>query len=190
MSGLGAAAGRVLQRLRRPWRLSAHYAAVLVQFRYAVVLTWIGIALSATYLLPGFSDSGGGVDGFVDPNSPAIATEIAEVRTFGFPLIARTVVVQRDPDGLSSFAQAEAVLRAAALSQQAYPDVFPILGALPVTNTEALFPGSNERNTTALTYLFMPPWAGFATQTRAAEGFADRFLTDPDDAFVGVTGSV
>lgn len=190
MSGLGTAAGRVLQRLRRPWRLSAHYAAVLVRFRYAVVLTWIGIALSATYLLPGFSDSGGGVDGFVDPDSPAIATEIAEVRTFGFPLIARTVVVQRDPDGLSGFAQAEAVLRAVALSQQGYPDVFPILGALPVTNTEALFPGSNERNTTALSYLFMPPWAGFATQTRAAERFADRFLSDPDDAFVGVTGSV
>lgn len=177
-------------RPRRRRTLSTACAAGLVRFRYAVVVLWLFFVLVAQLLFPGFSDSGDGVDGFVDPDSPAIATEIESVTTFGFPLLARTIIVQRDPDGLSAFAQAESVLRAAALSQRAYPDVEPILGALPVTNTQALFPGSAERNTTALTYLFMPPWAGFSTQTRAADRFADRFLSDEDDAFVGVTGSV
>ena len=165
------------------------YAGVIARFRYAVVLLWIAIAFGANYLLPGISSSGG-VDGFVSSDSPAIATEIRSVRTFGFPLLGRTVIVQRDADGLSGFAQAEAILRGLALSQQAYPDQYPILGALPITNTQGLFPGSTERNTTALTYLFLPPWAGFAAQTGAAHQFADRFLTDPDDAYVGVTGSV
>lgn len=171
-------------------RLAHRYGALLVRFRFAVVMVWAGIALASHFLLPGIGDAGGDLDGFVDPRSPAVATEIAAVRTFGFPLLARVVVVQRDPDGLSVYAQSEAVLRAVALTQRSYPGVEPILGALPVTNTQALFPGSAEENTTALTYLFMPPSAGFGQQTAAADEFAERFLADDDDAFVGVTGSI
>jgi len=161
-----------------------------VQFRYAVVLLWISFAVTVQFLLPDIKDSGGGVEGFIDPDSPAIATEIESVTTFGFPLLGRVVIVQRNPDGLSPFAQAEAVLRAAALSQGSYSGVEPILGALPITNTAGLFPGSSERNTTALTYFFISPSAGFNSQTAAANRFAERFLAEEDDAFVGVTGSI
>lgn len=177
-------------RPRRTTQLSGRYAGLLVRFRYAVVLVWISFALAAQFLLPDISDTDGGVDGFINPDSPAIATEIDSVTTFGFPLLARVVIVQRDPDGLSAFAQAEAVLRAVALTQSSYADVEPILGALPVTNTQGLFPSSSEQNTTALTYLFMPPSAGFEEQTSAAREFADRFLADEDDALIGVTGSI
>jgi len=97
------------------------------------------------------------------------------------------VLVQRDPDGLSVYAQAEAVLRAVAVDQQAY-DAGPIRGALPVPN--AVFPGAAERGTAVLTYLFLPPTAGFADQRQAAQDFARQHLDDPDDAYVGVTGSV
>ena len=169
---------------------SERYAGLLVQFRYAVVLLWISFAVTVQFLLPDIKDSGGGVEGFIDPDSTAIATEIESVTTFGFPLLGRVVIVQRNPDGLSPFAQAEAVLRAAALSQGSYSGVEPILGALPITNTAGLFPGSSERNTTALTYLFISPSAGFNSQTAAANRFAERFLADEDDAFVGVTGSI
>ena len=169
---------------------SERYAGLLVQFRYAVVLLWISFAVTVQFLLPDIKDSGGGVEGFIDPDSPAIATEIESVTTFGFPLLGRVVIVQRNPEGLSPFAQAEAVLRAAALSQGSYSGVEPILGALPITNTAGLFPGSSERNTTALTYLFISPSAGFNSQTTAANRFAERFLAEEDDAFVGVTGSI
>ena len=169
---------------------SERYAGLLVQFRYAVVLLWISFAVTVQFLLPDIKDSGGGVEGFIDPDSPAIATEIESVTTFGFPLLGRVVIVQRNPEGLSPFAQAEAVLRAAALSQGSYSGVEPILGALPITNTAGLFPGSSERNTTALTYLFISPSAGFNSQTAAANRFAERFLAEEDDAFVGVTGSI
>ena len=169
---------------------SERYAGLLVQFRYAVVLLWISFAVTVQFLLPDIKDSGGGVEGFIDPDSPAIATEIESVTTFGFPLLGRVVIVQRNPEGLSPFAQAEAVLRAAALSQGSYSGVEPILGALPITNTAGLFPGSSERNTTALTYFFISPSAGFNSQTAAANRFAERFLAEEDDAFVGVTGSI
>lgn len=169
---------------------SERYAGLLVKFRYAVVLLWISFAVTVQFLLPDIKDSGGGVEGFIDPDSPAIATEIESVTTFGFPLLGRVVIVQRNPEGLSPFAQAEAVLRAAALSQGSYSGVEPILGALPITNTAGLFPGSSERNTTALTYFFISPSAGFNSQTAAANRFAERFLAEEDDAFVGVTGSI
>ncbi|MDQ4039553.1 MAG: MMPL family transporter, partial [Actinomycetota bacterium] len=176
-------------RPRGERRLSNRYAGLLVRFRYAVVLMWVALALGMQFLLPDISDDGG-VEGFINPDSPAIATEIDSVTAFGFPLLARVVVVQRNPDGLSAFAQAEAVLRAVALSQNSYEGVEPIRGALPITNTEGFFPGSTEENTTALTYLFMPPWVGFNAQTFAAKDFAAEFLSDEDDAFVGVAGSV
>ena len=54
---------------------------------------------------------------------------------FGFPLIARTVVVQRDPAGLSPYAQARTVMRAVSVDTGDAGDVEPILGALPITNT-------------------------------------------------------
>ncbi|MDQ3734040.1 MAG: MMPL family transporter [Actinomycetota bacterium] len=176
-------------RPRGTRRLSNRYAGLLVRFRYAVVLMWVSLALGMQFLLPEISDDSG-VEGFINPDSPAIATEIDSVTTFGFPLLARVVVVQRNPDGLSAFAQAEAVLRAVALSQNSYEGVEPIRGALPITNTEGLFPGSTEKNTTALTYLFMPPWVGFKDQTIAARDFAAEFVSDEDDALVGVAGSV
>lgn len=175
---------------RRPTRLAGGYAATIVWLRWIIVPGWIALALyAALWAPPVHAPRGSDLDGFVPADSPAVAAELASVREFGFPLLARTVLVQRDPDGLSPYTQAQAVLRALALNQQAYTDADPILGALPLLNTAGLFPASSERNTTALTYLFMPPNAGFAQQTRAARGFAERHV-EADDAFVGVTGSV
>ena len=125
--------------------------------------------------------------GFAAGN-PAVDAELRSFELFGFPLVSRVVLVQHDADGLSVFAQAEAVLRAAAVSQGSYDT--ELLGALPVPNTLGLFPGSTQSGTTVVTYLFTDPRSSFADQRRTAEEFAARHLDDPDDAFAGVTGSV
>lgn len=171
--------------------LADRFAALVVRLRWAVVVAWVVLAAAAVLILPAPSSGGiGNLEGFAPGGNPYVATEIRSIEEFGFPLLARTVVVQNDPEGLSPYAQAEAVLRAGALSRQQYDDTDPILGALPLVNTLGLFPGAAERGTTALTYLFMPPDSNLFTQTRAAERFAATYLTDPDDAFVGVTGSI
>jgi RND superfamily putative drug exporter len=173
-----------------PGRLVRGYARTVVALRHVIVVLWIGLAVAATSL-PNLADAeGGSLDGFVPPDNPTVATEIASVQAFGFPLISRTVLVQRDPAGLSPFTQAEAALRAIALSQGRYDDVYPILGALPVTNTLGLFPSSSEVGTTALTYLFIQPGAGFNAQTFSARRFAAQYVGEPEDALVGVTGSI
>jgi len=167
---------------------AALFARLLVRLRYAVIAAWIGIAVVATTVLPGLVEGGDDL-GFVGLDNPAVAAEVRSFELFGFPLLSRTVLVQRDPDGLAPAAQATAVLRGVGVSQGSY-DVEPILGALPVPNTLGVFPGAQERGTTVLTYLFLPPSTGFAEQREAATAFAREQLDDPDDGYVGVTGSI
>ena len=169
-------------------RLSAGYARLVVRLRFLVIGGWLAVALGA-FLLPTGPGSGGGLGGLVDADNSAIAAEVRSYEAFGFPLLSRTTVVQRDSDGLSVYAQAGAVLRAAA-SVQGEDDVPLVLGALPVPNTLGVFPGAAEEGTTVLTSLFLPPFAGFAEQRAAAQDYAARHLSDPDDALVGVTGSI
>lgn len=168
---------------------SSGYAALVLRWRWAVILGWGLLAASALALADPRTSSGQGVEGFVSTDTPAIRTELRSVERFGFPLLSRTMLVQRDPHGLPVLAQAEAIARAAAATQGGYPNASPIAGALPVPNTRGFFPGTRERDTSVLTLLFIPPGVSFADQYAAARDFAARHLS-PADAFVGVTGSV
>lgn len=176
---MGASPSR--HRVRRLW------TSALVRLRWPVLAAWIAIAVAVVTWLPPLTGGDSDLKGFASGN-PAVETELRSFELFGFPLTGRTAIVQRDPDGLSAYAQAEAVLRAVALSQGAYDT--SLLGALPVPNTLAAFPGSAESGTTVVTYLFNDPRTSFSAQRRAGERFAQQQLDDPDDAFVGVTGSV
>jgi RND superfamily putative drug exporter len=162
--------------------------AALVRLRWLVVLTWVAAVAVSVLWLPPVPDTDSDLKGFASPTNPAVAVEQRSFELFGFPLSSRTSIVQRDPDGLSPYTQAEAVLRAAALSRGKYDS--PLLGALPVPNTFGAFPGSQERGTTVVTYVFGNPETSFGAQRRAAQTFAREQLTDADDAYVGVTGSV
>ena len=162
--------------------------ALLVRLRWPIVLAWAAIAAVCVLWLPALPETDSDLKGFAADTNPAIRVEQRSFELFGFPLSSRTSIVQRDPDGLSPYAQAEAVLRAAALSRGSYDS--SLLGALPVPNTFGAFPGSRERGTTVVTYVFGDPDTSFGAQRRAAQAFAREQLTDPDDAYVGVTGSV
>lgn len=134
-------------------------------------------------------ESGGdGLASVIPPDSPAIQAELRSIQEFGFPLTSRTVVVQRDPEGLSLFTQAEAVLDAIAADQSPQPR--PLLGALPLTNTVRVSGFESETNTTVLTYLFMSPRSSFARQQAAAERYVAENLERPEDHVVGVAGTV
>ncbi len=163
-------------------------ARALVAGRWLIVLGWIAIVLACTSFLPAHPPGGGGLDGLLSGDTPAVTTEKRSVDLFGFPLIARTVVVQRDRDGISPYLQARTVVRAVAVDRGQAGDVRPILGALPLTNTLGLFPGSKEADTTSLTYLLFGPDASLGARTRAAERYAERFFGDRDQV-IGVTGS-
>ena len=73
---------------------AALFARLLVRLRYAVIAAWIGIAVVATTVLPGLVEGGDDL-GFVGLDNPAVAAEVRSFELFGFPLLSRTVLVQR-----------------------------------------------------------------------------------------------
>ncbi|QZY29190.1 MMPL family transporter [Nocardioides coralli] len=174
--------------VRRP-PPSLRIARALVSGRWVVIGLWAVITVGCLVFLPSPTGGGGGLRGLLSGDSPAVATELRSVELFGFPLISRTVVVQRDEDGISPYAQARTVVRAVAVDRGQAGDVAPVVGALPLTNTLGLFPGAREADTTSLTYLLFPAETPFWARTRAAQRYAERFFDPERDHVVGVTGS-
>ncbi len=163
------------------------YARAVVAGRWFVILGWVAV-LVVMLQMPRPERVAGGLGDFVPPGSEAIRTEHASARAFGFPLTSRTVLVQRDEDGLSPYAQARAVVRALSLTLGTDLSADPRLrGGLPISNTAGLFPGSRERGTTVLTYMFAS--GTLTAQTRAIRQMAEEEM-GPSDAYVGVTGSI
>ena len=163
--------GQAGDAVARSGPVAAAVAGALVWSRYLIIGFWTAVTIASVTWLPTITQAraGGGVDGFVPADSATVATEIRSFTEFGFPLLGRTVIVQRDPQGLRLLVQAEAVQRAVDVTEGEYPQILLVRGALPVPNTLGLFPGSREAGTTVLTYLFTPPWAGLSEQYRAAE---------------------
>ena len=169
--------------------MSGRFARLVVRGRWFVVLAWAAVTLVCQLALPTHGGGSGGLQGLLATETPAVAAEKRSVELFGFPLIARTVVVQRDPEGMSAYAQARTVVRAVAVDRGRAGDVSPVLGALPLTNTLGLFPGAREADTTSLTFLLFAPDASLGARTRAGERYAERFFDETRDHVVGVTGS-
>jgi RND superfamily putative drug exporter len=172
-----------------PSRLLGWYARWIVRLRWFVVAFWAMAAGAAVMYLPAMGQGGNDLGQLVAVDNPAVRSEIESFDKFGFPLLSRVAVVQRNPDGLPPEVHAKAVLRAREVTAGNYSDVSEIVAAVPVTNSMGLFPGSTEKDTTVITLLFTTPDVSFAKQLAAAEDFVAKHY-DAEDAVVGVTGSV
>ena len=177
----------------RSWRrseagwLARAYARVLVFLRWFVVLGWVVGAAAAAAWLPASSGQAD-LGGFAPPNSRAIETETASAKAFGFPVLSRTIIVQRDEHGLTEQAQQRVVQRAVAVAQGRM-DAGPIAAVVPVVNVQDVF-RSSERGTTALSFVFSKPGTSFAEEVDAAAAFSRTQVNQVDDHLVGVTGTV
>lgn len=168
-------------------RFARRYAAVVVKLRWLVLVTVGGAVFASVALLPSLSSQAGGLEsGLVGVDEPAIRAQVEAVRRFGLPLLTRTAVVQHDPAGLNLYTQARVLLRAAEVNKQTLTGAPDGSLALPVLSV----PGPDGRpTTTAVTYVFTDPGAGFGAQVRAAREYAAR-IDRPDDHLLGVTGTV
>ncbi|MCC2592768.1 MMPL family transporter [Tessaracoccus sp. OS52] len=163
------------------------YARAMVALRWFIVLGWVAAAVAATLFLPPMQGSANDIEALGADDS-SFAAEQRSLELFGFPLLSRAAIVQRNPDGLPPLVQAEAVMRGIAINQGQYDT--ELLGAIPVPNAEGAFPGAAETNTTVVTFLFADPTLNFFEQSQIAEDFAAEQLTDASDGYVGVTGSI
>jgi putative drug exporter of the RND superfamily len=138
--------------------------------------------------LPSVAEGGAAdYEGLVAQDSEALATELRAAELFALPLPARSVVVQRDPNGLSQAVQQAAVERAVAVGSGENAELQEIAFALPFANVDRLVPAAREEGTTAITYLFFRPELGLADQTFLSR----RYLAAiPEaEAPIGVTGA-
>ncbi|MDQ4138370.1 MAG: MMPL family transporter, partial [Actinomycetota bacterium] len=172
-------------------RLSRGYGAAVVRLRWLIVVGWLAFAAVLSMFLPTLEESGGtgGFEGFADADNPAIQAEIRSFEKFGFPVLTRTAVVQRDPEGLTTGTQLRAFVDAIDFNLNRPAELRRIEFALPVTNSIGLIPGQ-ERDTTAITYLFFRPDVSFRAQTALAHEYAERYAGDPRDDLVGVSGVI
>lgn len=184
---------RAADRQRQPvtaGRLARAHGWIVVGARLLIIPGWIVAAVAATLSLPEMAGTNGvSVGDLVPDDAPAVRAEIESFKRFSIPVLSRIAVVQRDPEGLSGEAQARVFTRALRIDTGNEPDS-GIAGALPVTNTLRLIPGSTEESTTAITFLFFSPEVGIQEQTEAARAFARREINRPDDALMGVTGAI
>ncbi len=172
-------------------RITRLYAAAVVRLRWAIAIGWISLAAVLSLFLPTLEQSGGagGFQGFAEPDNPAIQAEIRSFQKFGFPVLTRTAVVQRNPDGLSTGTQLRAVSDAIDFNLNRPDELRRIEFALPIINGLDMVPAA-ERDTTAITYLFFRPEVSFTAQTELAHRYAERYAGEPRDHLVGVTGVI
>jgi len=168
--------------------VSRVFAWAVLSLRFLIVPGWVLAAVAATLWLPSVGHvQGTSLTDLVPKNTPALQTEERSLREFGVPLLSRTEVVQRNPAGLSLAVQARALQRALQVDQHRDPELAGVAGALPISNELGLVPGSRERNTTVITYLFF----GNDVSLDSANDLAHRYAKEvkaPGDSLVGVTG--
>jgi RND superfamily putative drug exporter len=167
------------------------FGRVVVALRWPILLFWIAAATTATMFLPSIEESQTGALGALVPShADALDAELRSAELFGFPLLSRTILVQRDPRGLPAAAQALTLSRALALNRDTLKGLNRIGGALPVLNTVSLPPFTREQGTTAITYLYFRPEVGSGERLDLAQRL--RALADTSDprAFSGVTGAL
>src|ERR671934_383814 len=110
------------------------FAFVVVGGRWFIVPAWIAAAAASILSLPGLASGEPlALGGLVPSDAEALRVAERANRLFRIPLTADTVVVQRDPNGLSAAAQARVVARALAIDRGPRPTGIPF--ALPIANT-------------------------------------------------------
>lgn len=165
---------------------SRRFAHAVVKTRWVIVVFWIAAAALAWTQLPALGGGGSAAPDIVPSDAQALVAQEQAVRLFGVPAGSDLVVVQRRTPTLSQ----EDIAAQAQVARAAMGPAHPggLLGAIPLVNVP--LPGTkwNERNTTAVDYVFVDPSESLVDREDTARRYADRLAPAPG-GFVGITGS-
>jgi RND superfamily putative drug exporter len=164
-------------------------ARLFVILRYPVILAWIAGAVWVAVALPALGGSDiTSFNDLVPPHSPTLQAEQTSTREFGFPLLSETLVVVRNPHGLSPARTAQLASLSERLSTGHLPGLTDIQGAIPLANTIGGPALSPEHNTTAVLYLFFRPSVGPSLQASTAARLIRTQIGHRPGEYVGYTG--
>ena len=157
-------------------------AWIAVRLRLLVVPGLVGLAVWSGLHMHAFG-SDGTVVNLVPKDAPALRAENDSVRLFRAPAGGDVIVVQRDPNGLSSDAQHRVVDRAVNATRGHGSAVRLAIPLIDVSHA----PASAGDLTTAITHLVFDDSATTADRVAAGHEYL-RQLNQPGDAPVGITG--
>ena len=171
-------------------QLGERLAIAPVRFRFAVVGFWIVAAVSAAVFLPSPEEAETGSLGeLVATDAEAIGAEVRAAELFDFPVLSRTIVVERNSRGLSTDEIARSTRTLIYLNRGQLDGADSVAFGLGTSNALGKPPFSREQATTYLTYLFFPPEIGPGARTRLAKEYGERNLIQEPGTYVGVTGA-
>jgi RND superfamily putative drug exporter len=162
-------------------------ARAIVLLRFLILPAWIAGAAIATIHLPSIFDAESGELGSLLPrSSQALQVERKAVKTFGVPLLSRTMVVAHEPGGFPADRLARASRYILATDRQEGPDA---IRAVPLTNARGLL-SAQRTATTLVTYLYIDPSLGESESQLRAERFAAGLKGATGAEAVEVTGAL
>lgn len=155
------------------WRI----ARAIVWARLLVIAAWVaGAVLATSYLPSGLGSEGAELGSLLPRSSEALEVEARALRTFGFPLISRSMVVARKEGGFDP-GEAAAALRYVARTDKAETG----LKAVPFDAEGKALEGGNVGDT-LLIYLYAPESEAVTASERFATGL--RRATGADTAHI------
>jgi len=159
----------------------------VVWLRFLIVPAWIAATILAVSHLPSaFEAEAGELGSLLPRSSKALEVERKALKTFGVPLLSRTMVVAREPGGFSA-AQASAAARyIAAADRSEGPHA---VKAVPLADAPGAL-GAGGGATTIVAYLYLDPALSEDESQERAERFAAGLERASSAPLVKVTGAL
>ncbi|HWI96019.1 MAG TPA: MMPL family transporter [Solirubrobacterales bacterium] len=148
---------------------------------------WIAATIFAVVHLPSaFEAEASELGNLLPRSSSALEVERKALKTFGLPLLSRTMVVAREPGGFSAAQASAAADYIAAADRSESPDS---VKAVPLTDAPGML-GARGAATTIVAYLYLDPALSENESQERAERFAGGLEHASSAAVVKVTGAL
>ncbi|HEX4730264.1 MAG TPA: MMPL family transporter [Solirubrobacterales bacterium] len=162
-------------------------ARAIVWLRFLIVVAWIaGVVVATIHLPSAFESESSDAESLVPHSSEAVEVEEKADKTFGTPLISRTMAVAGRPQGFSGPALSAVGKYIAGTDRKEGESA---IRAVPLVDMPGLL-ASHQTATTLVVYLYIPTILSEDEQQEAAEGFAAGLGRVSGAEAVKVTGSL
>lgn len=164
-----------------------HAGRAIVWLRFLIVPAWIvATVLAVTHLSSAFDAEAGEIGSLLPHSSEALEVERKAIETFGLPLLSRTMVVARQPQGFSSAQTSAATRYIAAIDRSKSQGA---VKAVPIADTPGML-GNGSQGTTIVAYLYLDPGLSEDESQESAERFAAGLAHASAASLVKVTGAL
>lgn len=166
------------------WTLTAR---LVIWLRFPILLAWIAATVLATAHLPSAFDSESDQLGSLLPSSStALEVESRAIKTFGTPLLSRTIVIAHQPGGFLAAGIEAASRFIATTDQQEGGDA---IRAVPLVDAPGLL-AARRTATTLVVYLYIDPSLSESESQDRAERFASDLKRATGADATEVTGAL